>query len=106
MCPGSDVYMPPEAVEEKPLYTEKIDCFSLGVLIVQILTQLFPAPGNRQDELELDHQGVPKGRTVMISVPEVQRRKNHIALIDLNQPLLAIALDCLKDACGIRSSIS
>ena len=40
MCPGTDVYMPPEEVEDKPVYTEKIDCFSLGVLIVKILTQV------------------------------------------------------------------
>ena len=25
MCPGTDVYMPPEAVQDKPVYTEKID---------------------------------------------------------------------------------
>ena len=37
MCPGTDVYMPPEAVQNKPVYTEKIDCFSFGVIAVQIL---------------------------------------------------------------------
>ena len=46
MCPGTDVYMPPEAVQDKPVYTEKIDCFSFGVIIVQILTREFPKPGN------------------------------------------------------------
>ena len=40
LCPGTDVYMPPEAVQDEPVYTEKIDCFSLGVLIIQILTAL------------------------------------------------------------------
>ena len=38
MCPGTDVYMPPEAVKDKPVYTEKIDCFSFGVIAVQIMT--------------------------------------------------------------------
>ena len=28
MCPGTDVYMPPETVQDKLVYTEKIDCFS------------------------------------------------------------------------------
>ena len=41
-CPGTDVYMPPEAVQDKPVYTEKIDCFSFGVITVQILAQQFP----------------------------------------------------------------
>ena len=103
MCPGTDVYMPPEAVEAKPVYTEKIDCFSFGVLVIQILTQLFPAPGNRQEEME-NHPGLPKGRKVMVTVPEVERRENHISLIDPNHPLLAIALDCLKDLESDRPS--
>ena len=47
MCPGTDVYMPPEAVQDKPVYTEKIDCFSFGVITVQIITQQFPKPGDR-----------------------------------------------------------
>jgi serine/threonine protein kinase len=50
MCPGTDVYMPPEAVKDKPVYTEKIDCFSFGVIAVQIMTRLFPQPGDRQRE--------------------------------------------------------
>ena len=104
MCPGTDAYMPPEAVKDKPVYKEKIDCFSLGVLIIQILTQLFPAPGGRQEEMELDHPGVPKGRKVMVTVPEMERRKNHIALIDPNHSLLAIAFDCLKDLESDRPS--
>ena len=47
MCPGTDVYMPPEAVQENPVYAEKIDCFSFGVVAVQVMTRLFPQPGNR-----------------------------------------------------------
>ena len=48
MCPGTDAYMPPEAVQDKPVYTEKIDCFSFGVIAVQIVTRQFPKPGDRQ----------------------------------------------------------
>ena len=92
-CPGTDVYMPPEAVTDKPMYTEKIDCFSLGVLIIQILTQLFPAPGARQEKLNT----LQRGRKMAMTIPEVDRRKNHIDLVNPNHPLLAIALDCLND---------
>ena len=100
MCPGTDVYMPPEAVKDKPVYTEKIDCFSLGVLIIQILTQVFPDPGKRQETMDFSH----KGRKVMMSVPEVERRKNHIDLVNPNHPLLAIALDCLNELESDRPS--
>jgi serine/threonine protein kinase len=100
MCPGTDVYMPPEAVKEKPTYTEKIDCFSFGVLIIQILAQLFPDPGKRQETMDFSH----RGRKVMMSVPEMERRQNHIDLVQPNHPLLVIALDCLNELESDRPS--
>ena len=103
MCPGTDVYMPPEAVQDKPVYTEKIDCFSFGVIIVQTLTQQFPKPGDRLQEVELNHPGLPAG-TVCVRVLEVNRRQNHISEISPNHSLLPIALDCLKDKDNERPS--
>ena len=94
MCPGTDVYMPPEAVDDKPVYTEKIDCFSSGVIIIQILTQQFPKPGDRL--ITVNDPRYPQG-ALKLRVPEVERRQNHIREIDPNHPLLQIALDCLKD---------
>ena len=61
MCPGTDVYMPPEAVDDKPVYTEKIDCFSFGVITVQVLTRQFPKPGDRRQSVNLCHPGLPRG---------------------------------------------
>ena len=97
MCPGTDVYMPPEAVQDKPEYSEKIDCFSFGVITLQILTQEFPKPGDRRRPIEIDHPGLPKDTLIEARISEVERRQNHINRIDPNHPLLPIALDCLKD---------
>ena len=96
MCPGTDVYMPPEAVQDEPVYTEKIDCFSFGVIMVQISTRQFPKPGNRRQKIEVNHPGLPQG-ILEVRIAEVNRRQNHISLVDPNHPLLPIALDCLKD---------
>ena len=96
MCPGTDVYMPPEAVKDEPVYTEKIDCFSFGVIIVQMLTRKFPKPGNRRQEVEVNQPGLPRG-TLEVRLAEVDRRQNHISLIDPSHALLPIALDCLND---------
>ena len=96
MCPGTDAYMPPEAVKEEPEYSEKIDCFSFGVIIVQMLTQQFPKPGNRRKEVEINHPSLPSG-TFEVRVSEIERRQNHIGRINPNHLLLLIALDCLKD---------
>ena len=101
MCPGTDVYMPPEAVQDKPVYTEKIDCFSFGVITVQTLTREFPKPGNRLNTV--NDPRYPRG-ALKLCVPEIERRQNHISRVDSNHPLLQIALDCLKDADSERPS--
>ena len=97
MCPGTDVYMPPEAIQDKPVYTEKIDCFSFGVIALQILTQLFPNPGDRRKRIEISHPGLPSGIMAEVLLPETERRQNHISIIDPNHTLLQISLHCLKD---------
>ena len=103
MCPGTDVYMPPEAVKDKPVYTEKLDCFSFGVVTLQILTRLFPKPGDRMQEVEFKHPGLPPG-TVMVRTPEINRRQDHIDKVAPNHPLLPVVLDCLKDDDSQRPS--
>ena len=40
----------------------------------------------------MEHVGLVEKR-----ISECERRQNHIGKIDPNHPLLAIALDCLKD---------
>ena len=94
MCPGTDVYMPPEAVQDNAVYTEKIDCFSFGVIAVQIIIRQFPKPGDRL--ITLNDPRYPQG-AVKLCVPEIERRQNHIGEIDPDHPLKRIALDCLKD---------
>ena len=96
-CPGTDVYMPPEAVQTYPVYSEKIDCFSFGVLIVQILTRLFPRPSERHKMVEVDDPRFPSG-TIRACVSEVERRQTHISKIDIEHPLFPIVLQCLRNS--------
>ena len=93
-CPGTSAYMPPEALRDRPVYTDKLDSFSFGVLCVQIMTRQFPDPGDRVSEVE--DSRYPTG-TIEVPVPETQRRQSHIDLIDPVHPLLPVALNCLKD---------
>jgi serine/threonine protein kinase len=97
MCPGTDVYMPPEAVQEEPVYTEKIDCFSFGVITLQILSRQFPKPGHRKKRVPISLPGLPGNTMAEVPIPETERRQNHISEIDPNHTLLQVALDCLKD---------
>ena len=79
--------MPPEVVKDKPVYTEKIDCFSFGVIAIQIMTRLFPQLGDRQKDTGI----------LARKITEHERRQNHISKIYSSHLILAIALNCLKD---------
>ena len=92
--PGTLPYMPPEALDHPPVYTKQLDCFSFGVLDIQIITRQYPRPGPRMKRFHDPHN--PKLR-LHEDIPETKRRKSQIDLIDSTHPLLAIATDCLSD---------
>ena len=92
--PGTPAYMPPEALISPPYYSNKLDCFSCGVLALQIITRNFPNPGDASRYV--DDPRFPTGR-VSIHYPETERRKKDIDLIEPSHPLRPIALHCLKD---------
>ena len=91
LCPGNVHYMSPEALEEPPSYTHKLDMFSFGVLLVQIMTRQFPNPGPRFKFIHVP--GYPDAR---VPAPETERRSSHLRMIADTHPLKAIAITCLK----------
>ena len=93
MCPGTLAYMSPEALCEPPIYSKKIDCFSFGVLQIQIITRQFPDPGPAMRVVEDSRS--PTG-TMKMPVLDSERRKPHIDLIDPTHTLLPTALSCLS----------
>ena len=103
MCPGTDAYMPPEAIDNQAVYTEKGDVFSFGVNIIQILTRKFPKPGDRFKTVTSSDPQFPSGKVEM-RVAEIERHNNHISEINTAHPLLPIALVCLKNQEGERPS--
>ena len=93
MCPGTLVYMPPEAIRDPPVYSKKIDSFSFGVLQIQILTHQFPDPGPAVEIVEDSRYRI--GR-IQVPIPDSERRKSHIDLIDPAHPILPTALRCIS----------
>ena len=93
-APGTPAYMPPEALTTPPFYSGRLDCFSLGVLTLQIAARKFPNPGSANRYRE--DPNYPTGR-VLEQFPEVFRRKEDIDQVEPSHPLLPTALDCLKD---------
>ena len=47
--------MSPEALDDPPVYTMKLDSFSFGVLGIQIITRKFPDPGPRMKKVQDPH---------------------------------------------------
>ena len=92
-CPGTLVYMPPEALRDPSAYTKKMDCFSFGVLQIQIMTRQFPDPGPAKQVVEDSRS--PTGTTEM-PILDRERRKSHIDLIYPTHALLPTALSCLS----------
>ena len=93
-CPGTPLYMSPEALRTPPIYTDKLDVFSSGVVAVQIITRNYPDPG--PDMLEVEDPNAPTG-IMFAPIPEVERRKNHIDLIGPDHPMLPVIKNCLDD---------
>ena len=93
-CPGNRVYMPPEALFDPPVYSEKLDCFSMGVIAVQIATLNYPDPG---PFARLVEDSMSSARRLQEIVPEVERRESDIKLVQSDHPLLQMVLNCLRD---------
>ena len=100
-CPGNPAYMSPEALLDPPVYTEKLDCFQVGVLMLQIMTRKYPLPGRAMNRVR--DARYPTG-LVNVPVPELQRRRNHLGIVAETHPMLHLAKDCLKDTDTERPS--
>ena len=81
LCPGALLYMPPESLVKNAHYNEKIDIFSLGVLMLEIATQ----------QLSLCEP------SEIGTVPEINRRAKDLSLLPEDHPLKPIILQCLRD---------
>ena len=88
--PGTPAYMPPDALTTPPHYSSRLDCFSHGVLTLQIITRNFPNPDDSTTIIE--DTRYPTGR-VSVFIPERERRKKDIDLVEPSHPTLA----CLED---------
>ena len=92
LCPGNLLYMSPEALDEAKSYTAKLDIFSFGVIVIQILTRQFPNPTDR-----FQYINVPQfEKEVRLVVPETERRQAHLQLIPDTHSLKPLAIQCLK----------
>ena len=79
--PGAIPFMSPEALRQPSHYNEKLDMFSLGVLMLEIATQQSP---------RVSLVGIG-------TIPELQRRGEDLSKLDEDHPLHPLILSCLND---------
>ena len=79
--PGAITYMPPEVLRQDCRYNEKIDTFSVGVLMLEVATQQSPvvSPVN------------------IGSMKEVLRRDDDLSKLPQDHPLKPLVTLCLED---------
>ena len=94
-------YWPPEALCTPSLYSKETDCYSIGVLAIQIMTRQLPNPGPAV--LLVKDPRYPAGKVQAI-VPEMERRKADIESIDSRHPLKSLACSCLAYEANSRPS--
>ena len=93
LCPGNLLYMSPEAIDEAKSYTAKLDIFSFGVIVIQILTRQFPNPTER---FRTVHVPQLSDEEVRVLIPETERRQSHLQLIPDTHSLKPLAIQCLR----------
>lgn len=93
--PGNLLYMPPEALEDKPRYGPKLDVFSFGHCALFVATQVFP---NR-----LKNPTYYNDSRQLLARSEVERREEYFAQMErllpggLQHPLAVLTRDCLSN---------
>ena len=86
-----------------PTQLYKLDIFSFGVIVIQILTRQFPNPTDRHRIVQ-PSQNEDDDEEVRVLVPETERRQAHLQLIPDTHSLKPLALQCLKKRESLRPS--
>ena len=86
--PGTRTFMPPEVMVVDPIYSTSVDTFSFGILMVHVLSGMWPHPKSGPVHAE------PNGQRIPIS--EAERREEHLNSIGNDHPLMSLILKCLK----------
>ena len=89
-CPGTELYMPPEALISPAHYGYKLDIYSFGVLLTEIIVRKQPNPlpfwvSNNA------------GSYNVTSLSEHERRKEDLKLVPSDHPLRQFVLNCISN---------
>ena len=97
--PGTPVFMPPEALDDKPVYGPPLDVFSFGGVILYVTSRQWPTPKSWS---QID----PKTKKRFL-LTEVERRQQYIdMMIGSDADLKPLVMSCLEDDPELRPSVT
>ena len=99
-APGASIYMPPEALEDKSRYNTSIDIFSMGVVALFTLSQIFPDP---LSATFMDDSGRMVGCTELERCAEYMQEV--LRQFPQGHPFVCLIQQCLKNRIAERPSI-
>ena len=99
--PGNLDHMPPEAVVDNPKYTNKLDIFSFGCVIIYTVVKKVPTPTDPFAQSEAQN-----GEQVYKRVDEVTRREKYLQEMDHVSFLRDLAMECLANDADKRPQAS
>ena len=88
-CPGALGYMPPEAIQQNPVYGVKLDVFSFGHLALYTVNQQFP---------EVYELGPAGYKTVRNGTAQLAKRMVAIDMMGGDHCLHRLVTSCLQDS--------
>ena len=98
-APGTNSYMPPEALRPDPRYDVAVDVFSFGVMMVHVLSSQWPLPS---EATQVD----PHNPTRVIGLSEAERRAEYLDTIGRGHPLMRLIGRCLSNSPNLRPTAS
>lgn len=91
--PGNELFMPPEAMMNNPKYDESIDIFSFGIVMIHVLSGIWPSTQVGPNKFEGEK---------LIPVTEADRRENLLKEIGHDHPLMELIHKCINNNAKIR----
>ena len=104
-APGTQSYMPPEALSANPCYNKEVDVFSFGVMMVHVLSGQWPIPSKAT-------QADPHNSNRVVGFSEVERRAQYLNIIGRpseeqeGHPLMPLIERCLNYTPNLRPTSS
>ena len=98
-APGTVDFMPPEALDDSPMYGPSLDVFSFAGIVLHTFNQQWPRPSS---QVPLDPQS---GKRVVLS--EVERRQQYVdKMRGEAEALIPLVKECLSDDPSVRPNIA